>query len=117
MIKNSGGSRGRCTAAADPAAETEDTDMLRKMVEFACKMALMAVVFGMFAAAGNWAVGAISLLELAAWLGVLGLAASRLSQLITAPARPRRRAASHTPARRPRPAVASAVAVQHRRAA
>lgn len=91
--------------------------MLRKMVEFACKMALMAVVFGMFAAAGNWAVGAISLLELAAWLGVLGLAASRLSQLITAPARPHRRAASHAPARRPRPAVASAVAVHHRPAA
>lgn len=90
--------------------------MLRKMVEFASKLALLAVVFGMFVAAGNWAVGAISLLELAAWLGVLGLAGSRLSQLITAPARSRRTPA-HVPTRRPRPAVASAVAVHHRPAA
>lgn len=85
--------------------------MLRKIVDFVGKMALLGLVLGMFLAAGAWAAGDISLLELAGCGGVLWLASSRLFELLFAPARPRHRA----PARRP--AVAPAPAAHRRPAA
>lgn len=87
--------------------------MLRKMVEFVGKMALLGLVLGMFLAAGAWAVGDLSLLELAGCIGVLWLASSRLFELLFAPAEPRRRA----PVRRPAVATAARAAAAHRRPA
>ncbi len=86
--------------------------MLRKIVDFIGKMALLGLALGIFVAAAAWAAGDISLLELAACSGVLWLAGSRLFELLFAPAQPRHR----TPARR-RPAVAAAPAAHRRPAA
>ncbi len=86
--------------------------MLRKIVDFVGKTALLGLVLGMFVAAGAWAAGDISLLELAAAMGVLWLAGSRLFELLFVPAQPGHRASA-----RRRPAVAAAPAARRRPAA